>query len=253
MPFDSYIEGMVFRDGMGCNARAVIRPRRWNGSICRATVFRLDGGEFVLADVLAPKAYALRLSDRAYHAQSATILSKIVTQKQPVLSDVAAAKTRWGAQGRFRSPFQYAQQTIEELLVSRGAVRVAPQSDGRDQIEKLLKVESIARENQRGLWGLSAYQVFDAKNAQDAIGGYSLIEGAPVEVSRHGGRVYINFGKDYDTDFTAVITSRAYDRWVREGYPLDKLAGRALRLRGYVRDFRGASLDVTHPQQIEII
>ena len=144
---------------------------------------------------------------------------------------------------------------LQGEMVRRGLARVYTFSDNRTMATALLLKESEAREERLGIWSLAYYAVRDSEpeNLERYFGTFQLIEGTVVEAARVRGRVYLNFGDDYRTDFTASI-DRQSDRLFRQsGLDPLTLEGQRLRVRGWVKDFNGPLVDITHPEQIEIV
>lgn len=211
--------------------------------------FRIGEDDFQLADILAPSPYALQSASSPYVNEAKEDLQDLLTNSSFEFDDIAPP-TRWGVRVvRTKSAVDAA--SLEERLVAAGAARVAPQTNDIAFIEGLLTVERVARRDKNGLWVLDAYRVFDADNATDAIGGYHLIEGTVVSARKARSRFYLNFGDDYRTDFTASAPSTLYRRWVKAGFDLASLQGARVRIRGFVVDINGPSIDLTHNGQIE--
>ncbi|MEO1241809.1 MAG: thermonuclease family protein [Pseudomonadota bacterium] len=211
--------------------------------------FRIGEDDFQLADILAPSLYALQSMSPPYVNEAKEHLQQLLTNS-PFEFDDIAPPTRWGMRV-VRTGESEKTASLEQRLIAAGAARVAPQTDDIAFIERLLTVERIARQGKKGLWSLDAYQVFDADNATGAIGGYHLVEGSVVSARKARSRFYLNFGDDYRTDFTASTTSILYRRWVKAGFDLASLQGARLRIRGFVVDINGPSVDLTHESQIE--
>jgi endonuclease YncB( thermonuclease family) len=212
--------------------------------------FVLGEEEFELADIIAPPLYTLGAKPSAYFEPARHTLQIFLSGGVEV-EDVAE-KTRWGVRV-VTAKTAGLEETLQEALVARGAVRVAPLSDDTDLIVRLLEFEKTARESRLGLWGLNAYRIFDAARAEDAIGGYNLIEGAVKRATKTRQRFYLNFGEDYKTDFTAGAVSRIYRRWTKVGFDLAELEGARVRIRGFVDEINGPSIDLKHPKQIELL
>ena len=67
------------------------------------------------------------------------------------------------------------------------------------------------------------------------------------------GRAYLNFGQDWRTDFTFSISPRDRRRFEQQGVDLAGLAGRRVRARGWVTLRNGPLIQLTHPEQLEIL
>ena len=66
-------------------------------------------------------------------------------------------------------------------------------------------------------------------------------------------RSYVNFGDDWKTDFTLTMTSRVRRLFDRQGVDLEGLEGRLVRARGWIKSYNGPMIEISHPEQIEIL
>ncbi|MEQ8734157.1 MAG: thermonuclease family protein [Rhodospirillaceae bacterium] len=214
-----------------------------------------DGREVRLTGIQAPKLPLGRADFREWPlAQVAKQALEDLTAGQPI-------KLYVDGNGQDRYGRVLAQAVREDRLwlqgemVRRGLARVYTFSDNRSMAAALLLKESEAREEGLGIWSLAYYAVRDSEpeNLERYFGTFQLIEGTVVEAARVRGRVYLNFGADYRTDFTASL-DRQSDRLFQQS-DLDPLTfkGQRLRVRGWVKDFNGPLIDITHPEQIEIL
>ncbi len=142
---------------------------------------------------------------------------------------------------------------IQENMLKEGWARVYTFPDNRLFARDLYAAEALARAARRGLWSHPDYALRkpDPAALKADIGTYQIIEGVVAETAKVRGRVYLNFGEDYRTDFTASIAPEVMPLFNAAKLDLLKLKGRAVRIRGYVRDFNGPAIDLTHPEQIE--
>lgn len=212
--------------------------------------FRIGEQEFILADIIAPPLYTLHDKSPAKFEESKAALDELLSAGSTKIVDVLP-KTRWNARivlARLNDEI-----TIQEKLVAAGAARVSPQTDDLDFIDRLLTIEATARAARRGLWADNAYKIFGALDATDAIGAFHLVEGVVLRAALARSRFYLNFGENYRTDFTAGARSALYRKWRRSGFDLAALEGARARVRGFVEDINGPSIDVRHVKQIEML
>lgn len=135
---------------------------------------------------------------------------------------------------------------LQRALLENGFARVYTLPDNRKRVAEMLRFEAAARAERRGIWALPDYAVRSA----DAVspGGFALVEGRVLSQSR-GDTVYLNFGRQWKTDFTIRIRPEA-----RKGFgPVPDYRGKTIRVRGWVFDRDGPMIDATHPEQIEIL
>ena len=141
---------------------------------------------------------------------------------------------------------------VQGEMLRRGLARVYSFADNRAQVAEMLALEIEARDAGRGVWALPDYAVRAPAEAGDYLDRFEVVEGHVLAADEVRGRVYLNFGADYRTDFTVSIAPGDARRFRAEGFePLD-LAGARIRVRGWLTNLNGPMIDVTHPEQIEL-
>jgi micrococcal nuclease len=142
---------------------------------------------------------------------------------------------------------------IQAEMLRRGWARVYTFPDNRQLADELFAAEREARAAKRGIWGHAFYAVRNADPAALAAdrGTFQVIEGRVADAAKVRGRVFLNFGTDYRSDFTATIAPEALALFSKEGRDPLAFENQTVRVRGYVRDYNGPVLDITHPEQIE--
>ena len=86
------------------------------------------------------------------------------------------------------------------------------------------------------------------------VGHYELVEGRVLKAEKTGGRVYLNFGRRFKEDFTAVIDARGAALFADEQIdPLKLSPARwcASAAGSTLKAVRAST--VTHPEQIEML
>jgi endonuclease YncB( thermonuclease family) len=145
---------------------------------------------------------------------------------------------------------------VQGQLVADGMARVYSFPDNRSCIADLMIAEGRARLNRLGIWADPYYAVRRADKPGELVGRsghYELVEGRVLAAEQAGGRVYLNFGRTWKTDFTVVIDKAALGRFNKDGLDPLKLADALLRVRGWVDTYNGPRIEVTHPEQIEVL
>lgn len=146
---------------------------------------------------------------------------------------------------------------VQGAMLEGGFARVYTFKDNRVPAAAMLALEAAAREAGRGLWADPTYRVRqagepDLATLADGVPGYHLVEGRVLDIGRARGRWFLNFGRDRRSDFTATIAPEDADLFEDEGIDVNALEGRRVRIRGWIENRDGASIDVTHPEQIEL-
>ena len=145
---------------------------------------------------------------------------------------------------------------LQEELVAQGLARVYSFPDNRACFTELLARETEARDQGLGVWGSWAYRVREAKDVE-RLGrlkhSYQLVEGVVVAVGGTGGRTYLNFTEDWRTDFTIVVERKNVAAFKKAGLDLQALAGKRVRVRGWLGWRNGPMVEASHPEQIEML
>jgi len=147
---------------------------------------------------------------------------------------------------------------IQGDLLRRGMARVYTFADNRALVAAMLAEEAEARAARRGIWGQDFYAVRDAAHVGTRVDGlvdsFQLVEGRVLEVAVVKGRAYFNFGEDWRQDFTISIAPAYRRLFEKAGIDLKAVyEGRRIRVRGWLKSFNGPMVDVTHPEQIEVL
>ena len=145
---------------------------------------------------------------------------------------------------------------LQSELVGKGLARVYSFPDNHACVSELLAREAEARAKGEGIWGSWAYRVLAADNVE-RLGrltrSYQLVEGVVAQVGESSGRIYLNFDKDWRKDFTVLIERKDGEAFKAAGIDPKALAGKRLRVRGWIEWRNGPMIHVTHVEQIELL
>lgn len=156
---------------------------------------------------------------------------------------------------------------LQKEILGRGLARVYTFSDNRACGEELLEAERAARGKALGIWANDFYDIRDAADVPvllERIGRFELVEGRVTSAALVRGRLYLNFGDDYREDFTVTVqerdvklfgTEEPWASFLAGAEPADVrgLAGRRVRVRGWLDRYNGPEMEATHPEQIEFV
>ena len=142
--------------------------------------------------------------------------------------------------------------SLQELILTAGWASVDPLSGPEDvnDIDAMFALEGQARSAGLGMWKDSSLQPKSADDLSAWIGTRQLVEGRVRRVSETDRYVYLNFGKNWRTDFTTRLDRKMIDRADFDAKALD---GKRLRVRGVLVESRGPLIDITHLKQIELL
>lgn len=142
-------------------------------------------------------------------------------------------------------------RSVQAEMLRQGMAMVYTFPDTRQKAAALLAEERAARENRRGMWAHPYFTVIQGTQAQLHPGRFKLIEGTVRGVEERKSATYLNFGQDWKTDFTLKIARS--DRRYFKGVDVKSWAGKRVRVRGWIYEKNGAMVDLTHPEQVELV
>jgi micrococcal nuclease len=208
-----------------------------------------DGSMLRLAAILAPKG-AEPLAAAARAALTRFIGLPLRLEFGPRRTD---RHGRLLAQAWFEIPDTGEEWWLQQMLVEEGLARVASTDDMRARVVELLQLEAQARDAGRGLWADPTYRVRTPTDAGQAVDSFQIVEGRVQKAALVHGTGYLNFGADYKTDFTLSFDGESLRLLRDSGVDFKSLDGARLRARGWLRYFNGPLIDITHPEQIEVL
>lgn len=142
---------------------------------------------------------------------------------------------------------------VQGEMVRLGLARVYSWKGELADLPALYRLETEARDRNRGLWASSFFAV--RKPDPDPLAQYvdslQIVEGIVTSAADVRGRIYLNFGADYKTDFTIAISKKNVRRFVSID-PLS-LTGARLRVRGWIEMINGPMIWVDHPGRLEVL
>jgi micrococcal nuclease len=145
---------------------------------------------------------------------------------------------------------------VQGAMVAAGLARVYSFPDNRACLATLMAEEGRARTMRLGIWSDPYYHVRRADRPRALLereGHYELVEGRVLLAEEAGGGVYLNFGRVWKEDFTVLIGARAVELFAEGGLDPLVLEGALIRVRGWVEVRDGPRIEVTHPEQIEVL
>jgi endonuclease YncB( thermonuclease family) len=144
---------------------------------------------------------------------------------------------------------------VQADLTALGLARVARVGDF-SCANKLFAHERAARTAALGVWADPYYVMGQAEGPAEVLKGrgrFAIVEGKVLSVRESGGTIYLNFGRRWSEDFTVTIAKRNERAFSGSGLELKKLAGRRVRIRGWIEERGGPWVDAAAPEQIEVL
>lgn len=216
-----------------------------------------DGQEVRLIGALGPKPESLRIAaeDWPPERDARRALSTLVEGRTVELSYETRRRDRYGrilAHVLVRAP--EGAQWLQERLVSSGHAR-AYALPGHDVcVRELMRAEGAAREARLGLWQQPIYGIESAENTEALLrraGRFVVVEGLVANVAHSARETFINFGSDWRRDFTASLPIKVADETPGARERLSALAGRHVRVRGWIERRNGPMIHLSSLAEIE--
>ena len=250
-----------------CGCSGAIAQEQPNGTpICGGDVIArgvakhvIDGRTFALDDGREVRLAAIEVppfeTGAAPAAAARAALDALIGGDDIVLRRADISTDRYGR----LVAYAYAVRDGEELfaqgeLIASGFARVSDHVGGHACASELLKSENAARAAKLGLWASPYYDLLSADHPTDVLaeqGHFALVEGKVLSVRESGATIYVNFGRRWTEDFTVTILKRNERNFTAAGFEPKKLAGRQIRVRGWIEERGGPWIDATRPEQIE--
>lgn len=142
---------------------------------------------------------------------------------------------------------------LQGALLAAGLARVRPTPDERARIADMLAIEIAAREAGAGMWRDRAFEVRPASEPARIEGGFRIVEGRVLAAERRADVWYLNFGREWRSDFTVTIPKEVLPTFARAGIEPFALQGRSIRVRGWVQPMNGPMIELVVPEQIEVL
>ena len=236
-------------------------PERNPETVSAATVVGVTDGDTVTIDtgaevrltgIQAPKLPLGRPGFRKWPLadEAKAALEEMSAGRRVALAYDGARIDRWG---RLLAQLRVGDVWLQREMLRRGLARVYTFRDNRSHAAALYAAEDEARRAKRGIWALDWYRVLKPGETGRHVGTFQLVEGTPVAVAVVRGTGYVNFGRDWKTDFTVSISERDMKTFRRDRVDLRAYEGKLIRVRGWLVSRNGPMIAVTHPEQIEVL
>jgi Staphylococcal nuclease homologue len=144
---------------------------------------------------------------------------------------------------------------LQAELVAAGLAVVRPEGMPPDCVRMLLALEDSARTARLGLWRDSNIiaNASEESSLSARSGLYGLVEGRVVSIGYGSRLVFVDFGRNYRTDFTVMMQNALVPRLRDAGISLDSLSGRAVRVRGVIEESGGPAIRIADPFALELL
>ncbi len=140
---------------------------------------------------------------------------------------------------------------VNRILLEKGYAVLYTRPPNVRYKETLVSAQREARAENRGLWG--AYAIVDAAEAHRYIGEIRRVKGRVNSTYQSDKCVFLNFGRDWRSDFTVVIFTDSLAGFREENIePRDFYKGKTVEVTGRIREYNGPEIIVNIPEEIVV-
>lgn len=139
---------------------------------------------------------------------------------------------------------------VQGSLLELGLATVRTDQGNAEMATQMLALEEKARKEKLGIWQ-DLLGILTPGEAEAHIGEFAIVEGRVESVAMKNNRIYLNFGKNWKTDFTVTVSPENRRNFNKGGgNPLD-WNRRVLRVRGYLSSLNGPNMEIDHMGAVE--
>lgn len=140
---------------------------------------------------------------------------------------------------------------LQEVFAREG-LAVAFANGALPCFDRIMAAENAARRAERGFWKGERLPWAVPSALVSRIGHFAIFEGRVLSVGNRPSRTYLNFGRRWTQDVTAEIAAESRDSFGGEA-ALAALAGKRVRVRGFLEEKGGPMVVLGSPAQLEVL
>lgn len=167
-------------------------------------------------------------------------------------------KDRWGRIGAqvYVKPQEAGTEAwLQGFLLEIGAARLLPEPEVKSCWVELRAEEDRGRLGKAGVWAEQGAIL--EPSAPEAIlkkrGQLAMVEGKIIGLGESRAVFYLNFGRSWRNDFSVLILKRQAKLFDSAGLKPADLVRKRVRVRGIVDGLQGPRIEVSLPEQIEVL
>jgi hypothetical protein len=172
------------------------------------------------------------------------------------LIQLAGGTDRWGrtvADLIVADPRDGSAGSTAAALLTAGYARVRPEFETRGCAAERLRIEEVARQQEKGIWRDPQFAVIQSSNLAELrrwARRFVVVEGMVRRVGFARSRIYLEL---VPRDGPTIVVARKLEAALaREGRPVAAMVGQTIRARGALDDRFGPRIEVADPTMIEI-
>jgi len=153
--------------------------------------------------------------------------------------------------GRYLGVLSIKGENVNMALLEEGlAVPMLIPPCGKSVASDVLAASGRALIARIGIYSQASFETVRHENAGEHIGETAVIRGRILNLHKGRKAWHLNFGKDWKTDFTAVLFREARFRFQALGLNPEDLVGSEVLVLGKVKEYNGPEIVIRGPEQI---
>lgn len=187
-------------------------------------------------------------------APAKAMLTALVANRDVVLRSDNETPDRYGRQQAFVTPAD-SDISVQAALLRAGAAILTGTLPAGGCATELAAAEAVALQAGQGVWN-TPNVIKSTENPDDILamlGQFALIKGKVLSVRQSGATFYLNFGRRWVRDFAVIIPRQMIGSLTRDGIDIRALAGRWVRVRGWIEQRGGPRIRLRGTGQIEVL
>lgn len=147
---------------------------------------------------------------------------------------------------------------LQDHLISEGLAVPMALPNTRQCFHALLKSEKNSRVKELKSNSINQhFPIIKSSNLkllnEKAQGSFQIVEGKVRSFHRTAKNTYLNFSKNWRTDFTVIISNHLLKRKKDKWPSLKAMKGKTIRVRGWLDHYNGPLIRLEVPEMVEII
>jgi micrococcal nuclease len=153
--------------------------------------------------------------------------------------------------GRLLATVRAEKVNVNRILLQEGMAlpMLIPPCGGSVAVD-VLAAAAQAVLSGKGIYSLNGYRIISHIEAGNHIGEHAMVKGKILELHRGRKAWHLNFGPDWNTDFTAVLFRDGIQRFSDLGIDPADLVGSEVLVIGKVKRYNGPEIIIHGPDQV---
>lgn len=212
------------------------------------TLLLTNGKNLLLTGIYTPfLSYLQPNSSEPLAEEAKRTLEQLISGHEVTVQPLAAPHDR---HGRLIGQAYAGKTWLQAAMLREGMALVYSIADiPNELLPEMLAQEQQARSAKRGIWAIPYFSIITPEQAAQQLNHFRIVEGKVVSVHNAHGNIYINFFADWHGRFAVFISRKQADRFVS----LPILESKTIRVRGWIHYHNAPTMDISHPNAIEII